>query len=55
METELTIHAQNYKRIMIALENYPEWKLKVHEDFNKLLGFSNMKETFPEFYEILVY
>ena len=54
LESDLIVHIENFKRIIIALENYPEWKAKAKEDVNKLLAYGNMKEHFPEFYEILV-
>jgi len=54
MESELIIHVDNFNRILEALKDYPEWKAKTKDDINKLLAYGNMKDHFPEFYEILV-
>jgi len=55
MESELIIHVDNFNRILEALKDYPEWKAKTKDDINKLLAYGNMKDHFPEFYEILVW
>ena len=54
MTEELHLHIQNYKKIIQSLENFPEWKLKVKGDIDKLVAYANIKEAFPEYYDILV-
>ena len=54
MEKELIIHCENYKKILESLESHPMWKAKVKEDIGKLLAYGNIKEHFPEFYQIIV-
>ena len=51
MEKELYVLIDNYKIILDALKDYPQWRQKFVTDVSKIIAFSNIKSHLPQIYK----
>lgn len=52
-DEEYRVLIENYKKIMISLEDYPLWKEKFEVEAKKLFAYSNILNDFGGVYEIV--
>ncbi len=53
LREDLKIIINNYQIIIEALEEYPEWKEKFHNEVAKQFAFMNIQKRFPEVYSLV--
>lgn len=50
MESEMLIIIENYKSILNALKDHPQWRAKFVTDVSKIIAFANIKSHLPQIY-----
>lgn len=51
MEQEILVIIDNYKTILEALKDYPDWRQKFVTDVSKIVAFANIKSRLPQIYD----